>query len=119
MMTKSCVFFQSRHVPSDAKDAAKLAAERRFAAEQDKKAQEDARRRERQMKIEEERLLRQQMGEMSIHEQQEYEKKIREQENDFNETQPVKKKLNPVLYTSPLLAEGLIAGPANEVSFLF
>ncbi|KAE9553137.1 hypothetical protein FO519_003654 [Halicephalobus sp. NKZ332] len=106
----------NRHVPSDAKDAAKLAAERRLAAEQEKKAQKDALRLERQMKVEEERLLQQKLGEMSIQERKEYDKKLQEEKGNSNvEVQNIKKKLNPVLYTSPFLAEGLIAGPANEV----
>jgi hypothetical protein len=106
----------SHGAPSDAKDAAKLALERRLAAEQEKQAQDEKRRRERQMKLDEERVLERQMAELDFKEREEYEKIIRnERKSSDNET---KKNLNPVLYTSPLVNQGLIAGPAKDMFVL-
>jgi hypothetical protein len=101
-------------VPSDAKDAAALALERRLAADQQKQAQEEARRRERQMKIEQERILERQMADLDVNERLEYEKKMKSEGSSTN-TPPPKKNLNPVLYTSPLVNQGLIAAPAKDM----
>lgn len=83
----------------------------------EKKSQQDQRRIERQFQIEEERLLQQKLREMSIQEQQEYEKQLEKEKEESRSSIPEvgKKKFNPVLYTSPLINEGLIVGPANEL----
>jgi hypothetical protein len=103
----------SQATPSDAKDAAKLALERRLAAEQEKQAEIEQRRRERQMKIEEERILERQMAELDVNERQEYEKKMQNVRKSSDDE--VKKNLNPVLYTSHLVNQGLIAAPAQNM----
>lgn len=70
------------------------------------------------MKIEEERMLERQMAELDFKERQEYEQKMNKGEGSSGKNE-TKKKLNPCLYTSPLVNQGLIAGPAKDVYYFF